>query len=120
MSTILIVDDDHGILTAWRRLLRAEGYRIEIADSGEAGLIAADKMRPDLIVTDLSMPGMSGMEFCHLLRRDPRFLAVPLILASAEHENFYGAPAWNEVWKKPVAIETMRTSISRLLQGLPD
>jgi CheY-like chemotaxis protein len=120
MSTILLVDDDHGILMAWRRLLRAEGYRVEIADSGEAGLIAADKTRPDLIITDLSMPGMSGMEFCRLLRRDPRFLAIPLILASAEHENLSGTAAWDEVWEKPVAIETMRISISRLLQGMPD
>ncbi|AME27324.1 response regulator [Burkholderia sp. PAMC 26561] len=118
MSTILIVDDDHGILTAWRRLLRAEGYRVEIADSGEAGLIAADKVRPDLIVTDLSMPGMSGAEFCRLLRRDPRFLAIPLILTSIEHGNFSSAPAWDEAWEKPVAIETMRASISRLLQGI--
>jgi len=120
MSTILIVDDDHGVLTAWRRLLRAEGYRVEIADSGEEGLNALDKMRPDLIITDSLMPGMNGVEFCRLLRRDPRFLAIPLILASTEHETFSGAPAWDEAWDKPVAIETMRASISRLLQGLND
>ena len=88
MKAILIVDDDHGILRAWRRLLRAAGYRVEIAGSGKAGLIAADKIRPDLIVTDLSMPGMSGVQFCRLLRRDPRFLAIPLILASTEPEKF--------------------------------
>jgi CheY-like chemotaxis protein len=120
MSTILIVDDDHGILTAWRRLLRAQGYRVEIADSGEAGLISADKIHPVPVVTDLSMPGMGGAEFCRRLRCDARFYAIPVILASTEHETFHGSPPWNETWTKPVGVETMLASILRLLRSPHD
>jgi CheY-like chemotaxis protein len=116
VCTILIVDNDSGILKAWSRLLRAEGYQVETADSGEAGLTSAGNIQPDLVLTDLSMPGMGGVEFCRRLRFDPRFSGIPVILTSTEHQTFHEPPPWNETWKKPVAIETMLASISRLLR----
>jgi DNA-binding NtrC family response regulator len=56
MQTILLVDDDQSILVAWKRIMQLEGYRVETADDGEAGLTAADKVRPVLVITDHRCP----------------------------------------------------------------
>lgn len=55
MQTILIVDDDPSILAAWKRILKLEGYRVETANDGRAGLSLAHNLEPDLIITDRSM-----------------------------------------------------------------
>jgi CheY-like chemotaxis protein len=115
MQTILLVDDDRSILVAWKRIMQLEGYRVETASDGEAGLAAADKVRPVLIITDRSMPGMDGIELCHRLRREPKLARIPLILASAAPEIALGAPVWDKFWRKPVSVEIMLTSIRRLV-----
>jgi CheY-like chemotaxis protein len=115
MQAILLVDDDQSILVAWKRIMQLEGYRVETAGDGEAGLAAPDKVRPVLVITDQSMPGMDGIELCHRLRREPKLARIPLILASADHEILLGAPVWDEFWRKPVSVEIMLTSIRRLV-----
>jgi CheY-like chemotaxis protein len=115
MQTILLVDDDRSILIAWKRILQLEGYRVETASEGEAGLAAVNKVQPVLIITDRSMPGMDGIEFCLQLKRDPKLAGIPVVLATAEHEITFGAPVWDEVWQKPVSLETMLASIRRLV-----
>jgi CheY-like chemotaxis protein len=60
MKTILVVDDDLSILTAWKRVLRLEGYRVLTANNAHEGLFAAHEEKPDLIITDSSMPIMDG------------------------------------------------------------
>ncbi|MGY6157474.1 response regulator [Paraburkholderia graminis] len=115
MQTILLVDDDRSVLTAWKRILQLEGYRVETASDGKAGLAAANQVQPVLVVTDRSMPGMDGIEFCRQLRREPKLAGIPLVLASADHEIAFGAPVWDELWQKPVSVESMLASIQRLV-----
>jgi CheY-like chemotaxis protein len=115
MQTILLVDDDRSILVAWKRIMQLEGYRVETACDGEAGLAAADKVQPVLVITDRSMPGMDGIELCHRLRREPKLARICLILASAAPEIALGTPVWDEFWRKPVSVEIMLTSIRRLV-----
>ena len=92
MQTILLVDDDRSILIAWKRILQFEGYCVETASEGEAGLAAVNKVQPVLVITDRSMPGMDGIEFCFQLKRDPKLAGIPVVLATAEYENTFGAP----------------------------
>lgn len=115
MQTILLVDDDRSILIAWKRLLQLEGYRVETASEGAAGLVAVNKVQPILVITDRSMPGMDGIEFCLQLKRDPKLAGIPVVLATAEHEVPFGGPVWDDVWQKPVSLETMLASIRRLV-----
>ena len=82
MQTILLVDDDRSILIAWKRILQLEGYRVDTASDEKAGLAAANKVHPVLVVTDRSMPGMDGIEFCRQLRREPKLAGIPLVLAA--------------------------------------
>jgi DNA-binding response OmpR family regulator len=114
MQTILLVDDDRSILVAWKRILQLEGYRVEMASDGEAGLAAANRVQPDLVITDRWMPRMGGIELCRQLRREPKLAGIPVVLASDSHEIAF-EPVWNELWQKPVSMETMLASIRRLL-----
>lgn len=83
---ILIVDDDAVARNVIRDILGSEGYRIMEASTGNEALRKVVVERPDLILLDLVMPGMSGFEVCSLLRRELDNLAVPVIILSAKAE----------------------------------
>ena len=81
--------------------MKLEGYRVETAGDGKAGLAAVDKVQPVLVITDQSTPGMDGIELCHQLRREPKLARIPLILGSADHEIAFGAPVWTSFGESP-------------------
>jgi len=91
-TTIMAVDDTLESLQLLVRILGDEGYRVLPADSGQLALSAADIDPPDLILLDLQMPGMDGLETCKRFKSNPRTRLVPVILMSAYAE----APEWNE------------------------
>ncbi|NPT67038.1 response regulator [Paraburkholderia sp. RL16-012-BIC-B] len=97
------------------RILQPEAYRVEAASDGAAGLVAANKVQPILIITDGSMSGMNGIEFCRQLRHEPKLAEIAVVLASADDQSPFGATVWDEFWLKPVSIETMFASIRRLV-----
>jgi response regulator RpfG family c-di-GMP phosphodiesterase len=78
-TTLLLVDDEPGILSALRRLFRPHGYRILMAESGAAGLAILDKEAVDLIISDMRMPEMDGATFLKEARqRWPRVMRILL------------------------------------------
>jgi CheY-like chemotaxis protein len=95
--------------------LQLNGYCVETASDGVTGMAVAQQIQPRLIITDRSMPGMNGIELCYRLRREPKLAKTPVVLATAESEIVFGAPVWDELWQKPVSVETMCESIQRLL-----
>jgi two-component system, OmpR family, response regulator RegX3 len=78
---ILIVEDDDGIRETLKYHLTTAGYAVTEARDGAIGLRLARTSRPDLVLLDLMLPGMSGMEFCRALRRSSR---VPIIMVTAK------------------------------------
>lgn len=82
-AKILLVDDDSDNLKIVRRLLEKEGYSVEAAQSGEAGLQALDSYRPDLVLLDVNMPGMDGLETIQLLKRKENTAAVVFVTANS-------------------------------------
>ena len=62
MSTILIIDDDDQLRTSFQRLLNEEGYSVDGAPSGEVGLNRIKSKIPDLVILDMRLPGMNGLE----------------------------------------------------------
>jgi DNA-binding response OmpR family regulator len=80
---ILIVDDDPELSRMIGFILQKSGYEVITANNGKEGLQKADEMRPDLIVLDVMMPDMSGIEVCQKLRDRPMTRNVPLIMLSA-------------------------------------
>ncbi|MGZ4843748.1 MAG: response regulator transcription factor, partial [Candidatus Angelobacter sp.] len=82
-SRILVVDDETQIARVLKTALSSQGYEVKTAGDGESALNLAVDWIPDLIVTDLSMPGMTGIELCRSVReRSP----VPIIVLSVRGE----------------------------------
>ena len=83
---ILIVEDDADIAESLQYNLRREGFRTTVAESAEKGLRVAlgDKSTPSLVILDLMLPGMSGMELCRRLRREPLTEKTPIIMLTAK------------------------------------
>lgn len=85
---LLVVDDDPRLLHASRLILEEKGYEVRAADDGFQALVELRRAAPDLIVSDLKMPNMSGFELLSVVRR--RFPHIPVIALSGEYD---GTPA---------------------------
>jgi len=83
---ILVVDDEEDTRTLLRTLLESEGYGVETAADGKAALEHIQAARPDLILLDVMMPQMDGLEVCDHLRFDPATRDVPIIFLTAKHD----------------------------------
>lgn len=82
-GTILIVDDEPMARRMMQLLLEPEGYRLLEASNGAEALRLSAEHRPDLVLLDVMMPGMSGFEVCEQLRADPHMAEVPILLVTA-------------------------------------
>ncbi|WP_449246887.1 sigma-54-dependent transcriptional regulator [Desulfarculus baarsii] len=87
MNRILVVDDEKNYLVVLEALLRGEGYDVRTADNGQAALRLADEDEPDLVITDMKMPRMSGIELIQALRVDHPDLPVIVMTAYGTVEN---------------------------------
>ena len=81
---ILVVDDEEDILELVRYNLSKEGYQISVADSGEKALKLAEDERPDLIILDLMLPGMDGLDVCRILKAAATTGHIPIIMLTAK------------------------------------
>lgn len=81
MQTILVIDDDDSLRDTIGLMLEQEGYRVHLASDGREGYERSLTLRPDLILVDLRLPGMSGVEICRQLRADK--VQTPIIVLSA-------------------------------------
>lgn len=85
-AAILIVDDSPSNLDVLRTMMAQEGYQTFVASSGERALSLAKRVRPDLILLDVVMPGMDGLETCRQLKLNPGTEHIPVIFMSARNE----------------------------------
>src|SRR5438093_12329362 len=83
-ATVLVIDDEKDLLELVRYNLEKEHIDVITASDGQSGLEIGLKHKPDLVVLDLMMPGMSGMEVCKHLRGDARTSRVPIIMLTAK------------------------------------
>jgi two-component system, OmpR family, KDP operon response regulator KdpE len=83
-TKILVVDDEPQITRVLRTSLSAHGYEVSVANDGESALQTMEESRPDLIITDLSMPRMTGIELCENIRDRSQ---VPIIVLSVRGED---------------------------------
>ncbi len=83
---ILVVDDEEDLLELVKYNLSKEGYRVTGVGTGEAGLTEARRNPPDLIVLDLLLPNIDGLEICRLLKSDSDTRQIPIIMLTAKSE----------------------------------
>jgi two-component system KDP operon response regulator KdpE len=85
-AAILVVDDEQEIVRALQRSLTAHGYRVHTASTGEAALAALSQYHPDLLLLDLVLPGMSGLEVCRRVWETSNVPIIVLSVKDAEHD----------------------------------
>ncbi len=85
-SRILVVDDEPDLVELVRHHLAREHYDVVTAADGETGLAEARRRIPDLVVLDLMLPGIDGLEVCRRLRSDPRTTHIPIVMLTAKGE----------------------------------
>ncbi|RKZ35949.1 MAG: response regulator [Gammaproteobacteria bacterium] len=86
MSKILIVDDSPSYQTTMKQSLEKNGYDTLVATNGEDALAAAKNDKPDLILMDVVMPGMSGFQATRKLNQDPDTASIPVIIVSSKDQ----------------------------------
>ena len=117
---VLVVDDQPFFLAMVQDLLAPEGFEVETASSGAAGLKAALATRPDVIVLDVEMPGTDGFETCRWLKANPDTARIPVVIFTATsdpklHERAFEAGA-EAVYQKATSADQLR----RMLRILAD
>ncbi|MBT3911704.1 MAG: response regulator transcription factor [Verrucomicrobia bacterium] len=80
---ILVVDDEPDVLELVVYHLEKEAYRVDVADTGDKALKMARENLPSLLVLDLMLPGINGLEICRLLKRDPKMRDIPILMLTA-------------------------------------
>lgn len=85
-ENILIVDDEEDVLELVRYNLDKNGYKISTATTGEDALAKARSRLPDLMILDLMLPGIDGLEVCKILKNDPKTANIPIIMLTAKGE----------------------------------
>ena len=86
-KTILVVDDSPTIVSILRDMLKSEGYRVRCAYSGEDALEHLTEETPDLIILDVLMPHMSGLELLSKIKMSPATVSIPVIMLTASGKN---------------------------------
>lgn len=118
-AKILIVDDEPNLLRMMGYAMHKEGYEIVVAQTGAEALNKAASLHPDLVILDVMMPDMSGLEVCQHIRANPDLETTPIILLSARtqtDDKIAGLEAGaDEYVTKPVALEEMVARVRALL-----
>jgi len=118
--TILVVEDDAHIRDVLSGLLGTLGYRMLMAASAEQALDALNVVSPDLVLTDVHLGAMSGIELCVRLKADPRYELMPVVILTAvgdlEARVAGLAAGADDFFTKPVAFVELRTRLGALLR----
>lgn len=120
MSEILVVDDDRDVAQSIEMSLRRRGFRVTLAYSGVEALKTLRRYRPDIVILDILMPGMSGLEVCRHLRIDPNTSDLPIIFLTArgqEQDRIEGLRAGaDDYLGKPFNLEELILRVKAVLR----
>ncbi len=120
-GTVLIVEDDRMSQKMVRDALRAAGYETEEVDSGERALQKVAEKTPDLIVMDIRLPGIDGLETTRRLKADPGTAAIPIVAVTAhvmpEDESLIRDAGCDAYMPKPIRFSALLGLVRDLLAG---
>lgn len=115
---VLVVDDDQDTIDSLAMLLRHWGHDVQVAREGEAALKQADNLRPQLLLVDLAMPGMDGLQFARHLRSQPQFSKTPLIavtgLSDPSHRQQAAEAGFDDFVVKPYTMGRLLEVLARV------
>ena len=118
-QVILVVEDNERNLKLLRDLLEYEGYDVRVARTGEDAVTLAVKDPPDLVLMDLQLPGIDGMEALRRLRESPRTVDIPVVAVTAQamkqdRERVLRA-GFNGYVEKPISVRAFPDQVRRFL-----
>ncbi len=120
---ILIVDDDYSFAEFAKMLLEKSGFRASVALTGERALEMASSAGPDLILMDINMPQMSGIEAISRLKSNPRTHEIPIVVCSISHSPSELRKAYEsgavDFLPKPVKRDRLKIAVDKALGRRP-
>src|SRR5262245_31609062 len=81
-TRVLVVDDDVAVAEVLRRLLVKEGYSVDVCHDGQSALDAMPTVRPHVVLCDVNMPGLSGIDVCRRLKQDADYRLTPVVMVT--------------------------------------
>jgi len=121
MSLILIVEDNDKNLKLVRDVLQVKGYATIESGNAEDGLVLARERKPDLILMDIQLPGMNGIEALGVLRADPDTSAIPVVAVTASvmaHDrNKITEAGFDAYVGKPINLKEFLDTVRRMLEN---
>lgn len=116
---ILIVDDDEMVQVALVELLKPEGYTLDVAGSAKEALIKIDENKYDMMMFDIIMPEIDGLELCKKVRSREEYKEIPIVFLTAksrEQDKIKGLEAGaNQFLSKPISPEKLLSIISKTI-----
>ena len=120
MVSILIIDDEEDIRDILKYNLEKEGFYVDVASNGEQGLAKIKSNIPDLVILDVMMPGMDGIEVCDLIRSTPNYENIIICLLTARNEDYSQIAGLDsgadDYVAKPVKPKVLVSRINALLR----
>ena len=121
MNTILIVEDNEKNMKLARDVLQAKGYATLEAVTGEEGVRVAIDKKPDLVLMDIQLPGIDGIEALRQVRADPACAAIPIVAFTASvmqsDRSQIQAAGFDGFLSKPINLKEFLETIKRLLES---
>ncbi len=116
-QVILVVDDEEGLRVGLSKLLEDEGYAVECAEDGEKALEIVRSRHIDLMLTDMRMPGMSGIELLKQVRKIREDIGVIILTGYGEIESYIEAMNFGamEYVSKPFKVNELKFIVSKIL-----
>jgi two-component system alkaline phosphatase synthesis response regulator PhoP len=116
---ILLVDDERDLAETGKIVLEEEGYDVQLAFDGLSAVEKVYEERPDLVVLDISLPEMDGYQVCRVLKNDPQYADIPIIMLTARtqrSDEFRGKETGaDEYMTKPYSPQILIESVNRIL-----
>jgi two-component system cell cycle response regulator DivK len=121
VGTILIVEDNEKNMKLARDILRAKGYDTLEATTGEEGVKLAKEKLPGLVLMDIQLPGITGIEAFRQIRADPRTARIPVVALTASvtptDRSAVNAAGFDAFVSKPISLREFLDTVKRLLDG---
>jgi two-component system cell cycle response regulator DivK len=121
MSTVLIVEDNDKNMKLARDVLQAKGYQTLEAITGEDGVKLARERKPDLVLMDIQLPGINGIEAFRQIRGDPATRSIPVVALTASvtptDRSAISAAGFDAFISKPINLREFLDTVKRLVEG---
>lgn len=123
-QTILVVDDEQDLLDLIEYNLRKEGFKVLKAENGQDGIQIAKELKPNLVLLDIMMPQMDGIEVCDRMREDPELKQIPIIFLTARSDEKTEVEGLNkgadDFITKPISTTKLISRIKAVLRRFDD